>query len=367
MPLRVLVVPDKFKGTLTARQAADAIVSGWQSERPDDLVDALPMSDGGDGFGEVVGSLLGAERRACTTVDAAGRPRHADWWLASAARVAIVETAQANGLALLPRGAYHPFRLDSFGLGAVLADAARARAAHVYVGLGGSATNDGGFGLARALGFVFLDEHGLELSRWGELERLARVAAPAQPLAFPALSIAADVTNPLLGENGATYVYGPQKGLTPGELPRAEACLARLAEVVGAELAATPGAGAAGGLGFAFQAFLGGKIESGAGVFARLSDLERRIRDADIILTGEGRLDAQSFMGKGVGLVAAAAASAGKPCWCLAGDAALPPEGEPPRGFRAWSIAAELGRDAALREAREHLRALAVLAARARA
>lgn len=361
--VRVLVVPDKFKGTLTARQAVAAIVEGWRSERPQDAFDELPMSDGGDGFGDVVGSLLGAERRTCATVDAAGRPRSAEWWHHPGNGVAVVEAARVNGLALLPPGAFHPSRLDSFGLGAVLEDVARAGAAHTYVGVGGSATNDGGFGLARALGWTFFDKYERELRSWTELTLLERASAPESSLDLERLVVAVDVENPLLGKHGATYVYGPQKGLAADELPRAEACLARLAEVVAPELALTPGAGAAGGLGFGLQAFCRGKLESGAGVFARISALERHIQAADIILTGEGRLDAQSFMGKGVGVVAAEAARAGKPCWCLAGSVEPMPASEAPSGFRSFSMASELGPEGA--GAHERLRALAALAARA--
>jgi glycerate kinase len=367
MSLRVLVVPDKFKGTLTAREAVTAIVEGWRSARPEDVFDELPMSDGGDGFGDVVGSLLGAERRACPTVDAAGRPRSAEWWHHSGDRVAILETAQVNGLAWLPRGAFHPSRLDSFGLGAVLADAERAGVGRIYVGLGGSATNDGGFGLARSLGWAFFDKYERELHSWTELELLARASAPAASVGFEQILVAVDVENPLLGPQGATQVYGPQKGLARDELPKAEACLARLAEVVAPELALSPGAGAAGGLGFGFQAFCGGKLESGAGFFARVSALARRIDAADIILTGEGRLDAQSFMGKGVGVVAAEAARAGKPCWCLAGSVEGLAAARAASGFRSFSLTSELGPEWAHVAAHQRLRALAALAARTQA
>ncbi|MDQ2644842.1 MAG: glycerate kinase [Myxococcota bacterium] len=363
MSLRVLVVPDKFKGTLTAREAAAAIVEGWRSERAGDVLETLPMSDGGDGFGDVIGALLAAEPRACATVDAAGQPRNAEWWLDVGERAAVVEAAQVNGLALLPRAAYHPFELDSFGLGAVLSEAQLAKAAHVYVGLGGSATNDGGFGLARSLGWRFFDERDRELRSWTELESLTRVSAPESRLAFERITVAVDVQNPLLGANGATRVYGPQKGLAPDELPRAEACLARLAKIVAPELAFAPGAGAAGGLGFGLLAFCQAALEPGVAFFARLSGLELRIAAADIILTGEGRLDRSSFMGKGVGAVAAWAARAGKPCWCLAGSVDPAHEADAPPSFRSFSSASGLGAERSQATAYERLRALAALAA----
>ncbi len=363
MSLRVLVVPDKFKGTLTAREAVAAIVEGWQSERAGDVFETLPMSDGGDGFGDVVGALLGAEQRTCATVDAAGRPRNAEWWHQPSERVAVIEAAQVNGLTLLPRAAYHPFELDSFGLGEVLAEAQRAGVAHVYVGLGGSATNDGGFGLARSLGWRFFDERDRELRSWTELEGLARVSAPESFLPFERITVAVDVENPLLGANGATRVYGPQKRLAPDELPRAEACLARLARIVAPELALAAGAGAAGGLGFGFLAFCGATLEPGVAAFARLSGLERRIASADIILTGEGRLDRTSFMGKGVAAVAAWTARAGKPCWCLAGSVDPAHAADAPSSFRSFSSASELGVEWERASPHERLRALAALAA----
>jgi len=368
MALRVLVVPDKFKGTLTAREAVAAMVTGWHAARPHDVLDELPMSDGGDGFGEVIGGLLSAERKLCATVDSAGRAREAEWWLHPRGRVAVIESAQVNGLALLGPGGYHPFQLDTFGLGGLLTTAEREGVERVYVGLGGSATNDGGFGLARALGCRFFDAAGSELGSWTQLDCLARLSPPPRRLSFAQLTIAVDVNNPLLGESGATRVYGPQKGLTPADIPKAEACLRRLAEIVstsaGSSFGTEPGAGAAGGLGFGLRAFCDGTFESGAVVFASLSGLEQRILDADLVLTGEGTLDAQSFMGKGVGMVAAAAARAGKPCWCLAGavSVALPPV--PWSGFQSFSIVPASARPSrAELSAADGLRELATLAA----
>jgi glycerate kinase len=344
--LRVLVVPDKFKGTLTARQAAMAIARGWSLTRPSDTIETLPMADGGDGFGEVLGQLLNAQRRTCATVDAAARARVVEWWFEKATRVAVIETAQINGLALFPRGQFHPFQLDTFGVGAVLRDAERAGAAHVYVGVGGSATNDGGFGLARALGFKFRNSSDEELLTWTELETLARVERPMQPLQFDALTIAVDVTNPLLGPEGATRVYGPQKGLLGSDLPKAEACLGRLAQVMrefsGEPLAEEPCAGAAGGLGFGLRAFGGGTFRSGGEIFATLSQLEQRIRGVDLVITGEGALDAQTLMGKGVAFVAEAAARAKKPCYCLAGTVSVAAASVPWDTFRAFAIVPEI-------------------------
>jgi glycerate kinase len=167
-----------------------------------------------------------------------------------------------------------------------------------------------------------------------------------QPLHFDALTIAADVANPLLGPEGATRVYGPQKGLRGPDLPKAEACLGRLAQVMrelsGEALADEPSAGAAGGLGFGLRAFGGGIFRSGSEIFAALSQLERRIQAADLVITGEGALDAQTLRGKGVGFVAEAAARADKPCYCLAGSVSVSPEDLPWKNFRAFAIVPDL-------------------------
>jgi glycerate kinase len=352
---RVLVVPDKFKGTLTARQAAMAIARGWLQARPDDVLETLPMADGGDGFGEVLGQLLNAQPRTCATVDAAGRSRVAAWWFEPETRTAVIETAEVNGLALFPRGQFHPFELDTFGVGALLREAVRAGAKRVYAGVGGSATNDGGFGLARALGYRFRDAGETELRAWTELERLARVDEPVQALDVEALTVAVDVENPLLGPEGATLVYGPQKGLLISDLPKAEACLTRLAEVMnvarGDDLARQPASGAAGGLGFGLRAFCGGDYRSGGEIFATLSRLDERILAADLVITAEGRFDEQTLMGKGVGVVAEAAARAEKPCYCLAGAVGVDAARVSWPRFRAFAIVPEL---AELSEATAH-------------
>jgi len=370
MALRVLVVPDKFKGTLTASQAAQAIAAGWQAIRPNDFIEMLPMADGGDGFGEVIGHLMNAQPQECLTIDSAGQTRSVTWWFAPTARTAIIETAQANGLALLTSNQYHPFQLDTFGIGALLKAATGAKAHRIYVGLGGSATNDGGFGLARALGWTFWNSSGTELRAWNELRQLTHVQEPSQKLPTTTdLVIAVDVSNPLLGPSGATRMYGPQKGLLESDLRMAEDCLTRLAHVTEQLLqhdyATEPGSGAAGGLGFAFRAFCGGKFQPGAEVFAELAGLAQRIDSADLVVTGEGAFDHQSLMGKGVGTVAQACARAGKHCLCLAGSVCIEPKDIPGEDFRAFSIVPSIGDlEYAKLHASECLRQLATRVAR---
>ena len=322
--LRVLVTPDKFKGTLTAGEAARAIAVGWRGVRPHDELDLLPMTDGGDGFGRIVGSLMGARTRRAATRDAAGRPARARWWWVPEGRMAIVESAEVVGLARLPPGRFHPFDLDTRGLGRLLAAVAREEPRRTFVGVGGSATNDGGFGLALALGWRFLSRSGSEIERWTQLGDCARIEPPGERLDLGRLSVALDVQNPLLGPKGCTQVFGPQKGIRPEEFGKAERPLRRLSTVMGRaqgrSLAGVPGAGAAGGLGFGLMAFLGAGPRTGFSLFARAAQLEARVRRADLVITGEGRLDDQSLMGKGVGELAALCAEVGVPGVAVVGS-----------------------------------------------
>jgi glycerate kinase len=319
---RILIAPDKFKGTLTAQAAASAIAAGWSKARPDDILELLPMSDGGDGFGAVLGPLIGARIKNTPTVDAAHRPTQSPWWWEPKTKTAIIETAGIIGLAMLPAGKFHPFQMDSFGVGRLLQAAAKVKATKVIVGIGGSATNDGGFGVARALGWTFLDKHDIELKEWTRLPELAVASAPLRRLALD-LTVAVDVENPLLGRGGCSRIYGPQKGLLRREFVLAEKCLARLSAVLreqnGIDCAEIPGAGAAGGLGFGLMAFAGARVESGFEIFARHARLDERIRQSDLVITGEGQMDRQTYMGKGVGQLARRCRELGVPCLGLAG------------------------------------------------
>ncbi|MDB6131423.1 MAG: Glycerate kinase [Verrucomicrobiales bacterium] len=306
MSLRILIVPDKFKGTLTAQAAVDAIAAGWASRRPKDKLDLLPMSDGGDGFGEVMGALLGASCRKIRTMDAAHQACEAKWWFNRAQRIAIIESANVIGLAMLPHGKFHPTDLDTFGLGRVLLAAHKQGSRKCFIGIGGSATNDGGFGMARALGFRFLDKSQLELFSWTQLGELHHIEFPdLKHLDSMEIIVAMDVANPLLGTKGCSAIYGPQKGLRTNEIAIADQVLKRLARVVakqqGGKYHLTPGAGAAGGLGFGLMAFLGAKSALGFELFARHAKLQKRVKNAHFVITGEGSVDGSSLMGKGVG------------------------------------------------------------------
>jgi glycerate kinase len=281
------------------------------------------MSDGGEGFGEVTSRFSGARIQEVRTVDAAHRPCVAAWWWQPETQTAVIETARVIGLAMLPLKRFHPFELDTFGLGKVFQAAARQGAKRCIVGIGGSATNDGGFGMARALGWSFLNKQNQNLSSWRKLNELKTIRPPDKKRLFEQICVAVDVRNPLVGRLGAARVYGPQKGLRPRDFAIADECLARLADVwkkqFHRDIKRTAGAGAAGGLGFGLLAFLDAQLEPGFDLFMRHSGLEKLIRSSHLVITGEGAIDRSTLMGKGVGQLAAACHRVKVPCIALAG------------------------------------------------
>lgn len=320
--MKVLIAPDKFKGTLTAMEAASAIASGWASSRPQDQLLCLPIADGGDGFGPALGEQLNAERRISSTVDAALRPVNAPWWYDSKTRTAIIDTAAIIGLAMLPAGQYHPFDLNTSGIAKVLFESTTLGAKKILMGIGGSATNDGGFGMARALGWRFLDASGNAINAWHNLTELQRLEAPTD-FNLPRIEVAVDVQNRLLGDEGATRIYGPQKGLSTNDFPRAEACLSSLSsvhhETTGLSIASQPGTGAAGGLGFGLMAFTEARLKPGFKLVADAVDLWPALNNAALVITGEGKLDGSSLMGKGVGELLRESMARKIPVICLGG------------------------------------------------
>ncbi|HLG12259.1 MAG TPA: glycerate kinase [Dehalococcoidia bacterium] len=327
--LRVLVAPQEFKGTLTAVQAAEAIRRGLSAAHPSWRFDLLPMADGGPGTTAALLAALGGEQRGTPACDPWLRPIEATWGLLPGNR-AVVECAAASGLLrmraeeLTPQGVR---RATSYGTGQLIAAAKDAGVGELIVGLGGSATNDGGAGMAQALGFALLDAAGRPLPSGGAaLRDLARIDAADAPRRLSAVRVlgATDVTNPLCGPQGASAVYGPQKGADAAAIADLDAALAHFAAVIkrdlGVDVAERPGAGAAGGLGAGLIAFLGAELISGARVVAEAAGLEARVQLADVVITGEGRLDAQTAYGKTPQYVAQVASQAGRPVVCVAGS-----------------------------------------------
>jgi glycerate kinase len=283
------------------------MATGLQSARPGIQCDLVPLSDGGDGFVEAMTLALGAERRQVLVRGPMHRPVAAAYGIKRGERggLGIVEVAQAAGLVLVNDPERDPLAASTGGVGELLAEVRQAGATAMLVGLGGSATTDGGTGMARALGYRFLDARGAELAEGGgELRRLARIDARDFDQSWLLLDIAAatDVDNPLLGPAGAAAVYGPQKGANAEQVAHLEEGLARLADVMRRDLhsdvAALPGAGAAGGLGAGLVGFLGARLEPGAETVIAAVELAARLAGADLLVTGEGRLDAQSLHGK---------------------------------------------------------------------
>jgi glycerate 2-kinase len=315
--MRVLIAPDKFAGTLTAVEAAEAIATGWSRRAPNDELELVPMADGGPGFVDVLHASLGGDLLAATVTGPYGERVPATVLLADG--TAYVESAQACGLQLTAEEDRDPERATSRGVGELVKVAVEAGAGTVVVGLGGSATNDGGAGLLAALGATAVPEDALDRgpSSLASLDSVDLTDARAA-VAGVRLVAATDVDNPLLGLIGATNVYGPQKGVAEDRKISVDATLERLAAATDKKVALAKGAGAAGGLGFALL-LLGATRGAGVQLVAETVGLAERARRADLIVTGEGAFDFSSRSGKVPYGVAAVAAEALQPCIALAG------------------------------------------------
>lgn len=310
--MKLVIAPDKFAGTLTAGEAVEALAAGWSSIRPDDELVRLPMSDGGPGFCAVLADSLPQSQQLTVTVqDPLGRPVPATLLLAGT--TAYVESAQAVGLHLLRESERDPEVATSAGLAALLAEAVDAGARRIVVGLGGSATNDGGRGMVETL------RAGARSGR-GATTNLDTMRA----LRDVDLVVATDVSNPLLGPAGASAVFGPQKGASREAVARLEGRMQEwVAELPGlSEVAAQPGAGAAGGLGAAFL-WLGARREPGAALVSSLLGLDAHVEVADLVMTGEGSYDSTSLRAKVVATVATSAQQTALPCLVVAGQVSV--------------------------------------------
>jgi glycerate 2-kinase len=322
--MRVLIAPQEFKGSLTADEAANAIREGLREARPGWQIEVAPMADGGPGFIEAM-RRRPSDLGAAPVRDPLGRKVLGRFVLLRESRTAVIEAAQANGLLHLAPDERDPLNADSYGVGQLILAALEWQPAAILVGVGGSATTDGGAGMARALGSRFLDESGRELPPGGAaLADLARIhwQRPEALSSIP-ITVATDVTNPLVGPNGAAAIYGPQKGASPPQVDVLEAALLRYASVVRREMAIDiariPGGGAAGGLAAGLAAFLGARIVSGFDVVAEVMDLPARLASADLVITGEGGFDGQSTQGKVTGRILELAAHSGTRAVVFAG------------------------------------------------
>ncbi len=332
--MKILIAPDKFKDAIDAATAARAIRAGIHGLQLDAECDLCPLADGGDGSGAILAAAWGAHPRTASVHDPLGRTRNATWWYAPDAQVAIVEMAQASGLALLTQAERRATETTSFGTGELIVHAIDAGAHSVQLCAGGSATVDGGAGCLQALGWQLIDASGAPLPQpvcGGMLAQVRELRPPASPPRC-AICVLVDVRNPLLGPDGVVPAFAPQKGAHAEDLQLLETGMCRWADVLlrasGVDVSVLAGAGAAGGLPAAHHAALHAKLENGFDAIAAAVGLADRVRACDVVLTGEGRLDRQTSQGKVVGGVAKLARVHAKPVVAFVGDLAEPDAGD---------------------------------------
>lgn len=310
--MKIAIAIDSFKGSLSSVQAGNAVKEAAQRLGHQAVV--KPMADGGEGTVEALASGLASEKVIVSVVDPLGRPVDAVYCILKDTGTAVIEMAAAAGITLISAEQRNPLETTTYGVGQMICDAIKRGCRRFIVGIGGSATNDGGTGMLAALGYEFLDKAGNPISLGAKgLENLCEIKKDKvlPQLAECEFRIACDVTNPLCGELGCSAVYGPQKGATEQMIASMDKWLGKYAELSGAD-PDTPGAGAAGGLGFAFLAFTKAELRSGIQIVLEETGLEKDIKDADLVITGEGRLDHQSVMGKAPVGVAGLAKKYGK-------------------------------------------------------
>ncbi len=343
--MRILIAPDKFKRSLDAREVAENIAKGLRDVLPNAKIDIVPMADGGEGTVEVISDALGGSWFQCKVHDPLGREIDACYAWIENRNLAVMEMSEAAGMWRLSESERDPLLANTFGVGEMILNAVQCSARKIIIGLGGSVTNDGGFGMARALGFRFFADTKELTGAVSELQNLTKIEAPVAANASPAwtvwpansktqptrlppqLTIAAavDVRSPLLGANGATRVFGPQKGASENTIEVLERSLTKLADAVSKEFGLDyrdeAGAGAAGGLGFGLKSFCNATIRPGFDVVAEAIGLESKMKDVDVVITGEGSLDRQTLGGKTPAGVARLARKLDKPVFAIVGRA----------------------------------------------
>lgn len=323
---KIILAADSFKGSLTSRQVAGAMERGIRAVFPACAVHAVTVADGGEGTVEALVDSLGGEFVTIGVRDPLMRPVEARYGIVDGGRTAVIEMAAASGLPLVEPELRNPLNTTTFGTGELIADALARGCRQFRIGIGGSATNDAGTGMLQALGYKFFDADGRELGQGGRiLEKIRRIddSDRSAALAGTAFTIACDVTNPFSGPQGAAYVFGPQKGADPAMVADLDRGLHHFAGVIerqyGQDIDLYPGAGAAGGLGGAFKAILGAELVSGIRMVLDAIGFDALLHGADLVLTGEGKLDAQTAMGKAPRGVLDAAERRGVPVVALGG------------------------------------------------
>jgi glycerate kinase len=324
--MKIVAAPNAFKGSLTATEAAGAMAEGIAQVLPEAEVVQVPVADGGDGLVDVAVEALHGERRVLKVTGPRERKVEAAYCYVKSMDLVTVEMALASGLALLPAELQDPTLTTTYGTGELIRAGLDLGAKRIDVGIGGSATNDGGIGMAQSLGVRFLDKQGKELPGIGSsLTAICDIDMSGLDPRIKATTVEAvcDVDNPLCGPKGAAAVYGPQKGASPAQVAELDQGLKNLAQLIrkqlGVDVIDMPGAGAAGGLGAGLHAFLGAKLCKGIDLIFGLVGLEEKLVGADLVLTGEGQIDFQTVFGKAPGGVGAAAKAQGVPCFAIAG------------------------------------------------
>ena len=327
--VRVLIAPDKFKGTLTSEAAAKAIEKGLRRAWPKVKTTRFTLTDGGEGFMEFMVRQTEGRLRSARTLDAAFRPCRAKWGVLGNGHTAVIGLTGASGIAQLPLHLRNPEKTSNLGTGRLIAQAARKGYREILVGLGGSATNEGGISLAAAIGYRFIDSAGKPIGlNGGGLASLARIIPPSK-MPKARFVVATDVENPLFGPRGAAFQFAPQKGADAAMVKRLDAGLRRLARIakrdLGKDCAKIPGAGAAGGCGYGLMAFFNAQRENGFQLVRRLTGLDALIRRHDLVITGEGCLDRTSLLGKAPAQLGELARKLKRPVWALCGRIDLRP------------------------------------------
>jgi len=325
--MKIAIAPDSFKGTLTALEAADCIERGLMKALDGCEIIKIPMADGGEGTVQALVDATGGEIISSEVVDPLGRKIEAVFGMMGDGETAVIEMAAASGLPLISIEERDPLKTTTFGTGELILEAVKKGAKKIIVGIGGSATVDGGSGMARALGVKFLDEDGKELNgTGGELGRLERIDVSGMDSEITGVEflVACDVDNPLLGEKGAARVYAPQKGAAPEMVEVLEKNLANFSRVIendlGKVVANKPGAGAAGGLGAGLMAFLNAELKPGTDIVIDAVKLSEKLKGSKLVITGEGQLDYQTAFGKTPAGVAKAASELGIPVIAIGGQ-----------------------------------------------
>jgi len=338
--MRVVIAPDSFKGSASAKEVAQAIADGLKVALPDSEFDLVPMADGGEGTVEALVVATGGKIVTKRVTGPLGEPVDAFFGILGDGETAVIEMAAAAGLHLVPPEKRNPLLTTTYGVGELIKAALDAGCKRVIVGIGGSATNDGGAGMAQALGAKLLDENGNEIGfGGGELGKVARIDTSEldSRLRETEILVACDVTNPLTGPNGASAVYGPQKGATPEMVKLLDENLRHYAAIIrrdlGVDVEHVPGAGAAGGLGAGLMAFCQAKLKRGVELVIQAVRLDERVQKANLVITGEGKIDFQTGFGKVPHGVAQVAKRYKKPVIAIVGQL-----GEGSEKCREWGI-----------------------------